>query len=71
MADITVTTLVDENNGTGNVSLREAIATAAPGDRIIFNASLVTGTPPNGTINLTNGELVIDKRPHHRGARHR
>ncbi|MGB3403757.1 MAG: Ig-like domain-containing protein [Microcoleaceae cyanobacterium] len=43
------------------MSLREAIATAAPGDRIIFDASLVTGTPPNGTINLTNGELVIDK----------
>ncbi len=56
MAEITVNTLVDENDGieTGGVSLREAIDAAASGDQILFDSSLA-----NGTIILTNGELVI------------
>ncbi len=56
MADITVTTLIDENDGieTGGVSLREAINAAASGDQILFDSSL-----ENQTITLTNGELVI------------
>ena len=60
MANIQVTTLIDENDeslnqGAGN-SLREAINFAGTGDTITF-ANNIDG----GTINLTNGELVIDK----------
>src|SRR5258705_1037201 len=51
-ATITVTTTAD--NGTG--SLRQALADATDGDTIQFDPAL------NGqTINLTTGELVIDK----------
>jgi hypothetical protein len=52
---ITVNTLVDENDGVGvgGISLRDAIAAAAPGDTIDFSVT--------GTIPLTNGELQIDK----------
>lgn len=55
LASFTVDTLVDENDGvgTGGVSLRDAIAAAGDGDDITFSVQ--------GTINLTNGELVIDK----------
>ena len=45
----TVTTLADSGDG----SLRQAIAEAAPGDTITFAVA--------GTIALTSGELVIDK----------
>jgi len=55
-ADITVTTLDDENGtcetGSG-CSLREAIAAANPGEKIGFSVT--------GTIILTNGELAINK----------
>src|SRR5262245_29633815 len=51
-----VNTLVDEDNGIiGGTSLREAIATASPGETITFDPSV------SGTIVLTLGELVIDK----------
>lgn len=56
MLSITVNTLVDENNGVGSgagTSLREAIATAVPGDTIAFSVT--------GTINLTLGQLQINK----------
>ncbi len=58
LAILTVNTLVDENNGigVGGVSLREAVAAAAPGDTINFSVT--------GTINLTNtgdGHIQIDK----------
>ena len=60
MANIQVTTLIDENDGSLNQgdgnSLREAINFAGTGDTITF-ADNIDG----GTINLTNGELVIDK----------
>ena len=60
MANIQVTTLIDENDGSLNQgagnSLREAINFAGTGDTITF-ANNIDG----GTINLTNGELVIDK----------
>jgi hypothetical protein len=58
---ITVNTLVDENNGVavGGISLRDAIAAAAPGDTINFASSLTSSGP--ATILLTNGELLIDK----------
>lgn len=49
---ITVTTTNDSGAG----SLRDAIATAAPGDTIDFDASLA-----GQTIRLTSGELSIDK----------
>ena len=39
MATITVNTLEDENNGTGDLSLREAIATATSGDPIGLDLS--------------------------------
>ncbi|NJL83225.1 MAG: hypothetical protein HC890_10210, partial [Chloroflexaceae bacterium] len=52
MNNIQVTTLDDQNNGpTDGTSLREAIATATPGDTITFANS--------GTINLTLGQLNI------------
>ena len=55
-ATLIVDTLVDENDGNfsaGDLSLREAIALATPGDTIAFANS--------GTITLTQGELKIDK----------
>jgi hypothetical protein len=53
---ITVNTLIDENNGSGNgfTSLREAIAVAAVGETITFSVT--------GTINLTSiSGLSIDQ----------
>ena len=52
MATITVTSTNDSGAG----SLREAIATAASGDTIIFDSSLA-----GQTITLTTGQLEIDK----------
>src|SRR5689334_12054116 len=57
LAIVTVTTTVDENNGTGAVSLREAVATAQPGDTIRFS---VTGTI-NLLANVSVGHIVINK----------
>ena len=57
MATFTVTTAIDENNGTGPLSLREAVNLAnatATRDRIEFAPS-VEGT----TLTLTGGELSI------------
>ena len=57
MAIFTVTTLDDEDNGTGGLSLREAVlaANAAAGaDEIRFNATLA-----DGTIALTFGEIAV------------
>src|SRR3954463_3014684 len=58
---ITVNTLVDENDGiaVGGISLRDAIAAAAPGDTINFAPSLNAGG--FAVIDLTHGSLVIDK----------
>ncbi len=59
LISLTVDTLVDENDGVlipGDVSLREAILFALPGATIDFDSSLA-----GGTIDLTLGELVIDK----------
>jgi len=55
MLSITVNTLVDENDGigVGGISLRDAIAAATPGETIDFSVT--------GTINLTQGELLINK----------
>ncbi|MCA9102782.1 MAG: hypothetical protein KDA63_16600, partial [Planctomycetales bacterium] len=53
---ITVNTLVDEADGSivdGDVSLRDAIALAAPGDTIDFSVT--------GTIVLSLGVLTVDK----------
>jgi len=56
LAIVTVNTTVDENNGTGNVSLREAVAAANSGDTIQFAANVT------GTINLASfGEIQISK----------
>jgi hypothetical protein len=57
--ELTVDTLVDENNGdlsSGDVSLREAIAFTEAGGKVSFSPSLA-----GGTIQLTQGELVINK----------
>ncbi len=54
-----VTILEDENDGdlsAGDVSLREAILYSDAGDTIGFDSSL-----SSGTINLTLGELVVEK----------
>src|SRR5262245_6605503 len=61
LLSITVNTLVDEIDGigAGGISLRDAIAAAAPGETIDFAASLTAGGP--ATILLTHGELGIDK----------
>jgi hypothetical protein len=61
MLSITVNTLVDENDGinVGGISLRDAIAAAAPGDTINFGP-LLTATGP-ATILLTHGELSVTK----------
>ena len=57
--EIVVSTLEDENDGdlsAGDLSLREAIATAESGDTITFDSNL------NGdTITLVDGELAIYK----------
>src|SRR4051812_43467298 len=47
LATIPVTTMTDENNGTGLVSLREAVGLANTGDTITFSV--------NGTIQLVGG----------------
>src|SRR5262245_41771089 len=47
LAIITVNTTADENNGTGNISLREAVGMADTGDTINFSVT--------GTINLQGG----------------
>ncbi|MFV2066251.1 MAG: choice-of-anchor Q domain-containing protein [Pirellulales bacterium] len=54
---ITVDTLVDETDGSivdGDISLRDALAVAEPGETIAFDISL-----DGGTILLTLGELAI------------
>ncbi len=59
LADFIVTTTNDENDGdfsTGDLSLREAIALANDGNIITFDSDL-----SGSTINLTLGELLIDK----------
>ena len=59
MQEFIVSTLEDENDGNfgeGDLSLREAIATANSGDTITFNSSL-----SGGTIDLSLGELLIDR----------
>ncbi len=53
LATLTVTTLIDENDGIGNLSLREAIASANSGDTITFATS--------GVIILTLGQLTVNK----------
>jgi hypothetical protein len=56
LAIVTVNTTIDENNGTGNTSLREAVATANSGDTIQFAPSVT------GTINLASfGQIQISK----------
>jgi hypothetical protein len=61
LLSITVNTLIDENDGTGvgDISLRDAIAAAAPGDTINFAPSLTAPGP--ATILLTHGELSVNK----------
>ena len=61
MLSITVNTLVDENDGigTGGISLRDAIAAAAPGETINFAPSLTSGGP--ATIELAHGEIAFYK----------
>ena len=57
--EIVVSILEDENDGdfsAGDLSLREAIATAESGDTITFDSTI-----SGGTINLVDGELTIDK----------
>jgi hypothetical protein len=59
LSDPIVDNLVDEDDGnlsSGDVSLREAIRFAKPGQTINFSPSL-----SGSTIALTQGELVIDK----------
>jgi hypothetical protein len=53
--------LVDENDGinVGGISLRDAIAAAAPGDTINFAPSLTAAGPAK--ILLTHGDLAISK----------
>ena len=56
---LTVNTLTDEADGRiddGDISLRDAITNAAPGEIIDFDASL-----DGGTILLTLGELVVTR----------
>jgi len=56
---LTVDTLIDEADGNiddGDVSLRDALAAAAPGETIDFDASL-----DGGTILLTMGELAVTR----------
>ena len=59
MEEFIVSILEDENDGdfsAGDLSLREAIATAESGDTITFDSNL-----SGGTINLVDGELALDK----------
>ncbi|MDX1976208.1 MAG: choice-of-anchor Q domain-containing protein [Pseudanabaenaceae cyanobacterium bins.68] len=60
MATLTVTTLADEldpvNNPNGFTSLREAVRDAAAGDTVVFSSAIAAGT-----INLTLGQLVLNK----------
>jgi hypothetical protein len=58
---VTVTTLVDENDGVdvGGTSLRDAIAAAPAGETIEFAPALTNAGP--ATILLTRGELFIRK----------
>ena len=59
LAVVTVNTLVDEADGSitdGDISLRDAIATAADGDIIDFDEAL-----GGGTILLTLGELLVTR----------
>ncbi len=55
---VIVNTLADENDGTasGGISLRDALAAAAPGSTITFAPGLV-----GGTVLLEEGELVMGK----------
>lgn len=55
---VIVDTLADENDGTGSggISLRDAVAAAAPGSTIAFAPGLA-----GGTLVLDGGELVIGK----------
>ena len=55
---LTVNTLVDENDGIGigGISLRDALGAIADGGTISFDPSI-----NNGTIDLANGQLAIDK----------
>ncbi len=56
---LTVDTLVDEADGSiddGDISIRDAIAAAAPGETIDFDAAL-----DGGTILLSLGELVLTR----------
>lgn len=56
-ASVTVTTVTDQNDGAANgISLRDAVALAAPGDTILFNANL-----NGGTLVLTLGEITLTK----------
>ncbi|MCB0040603.1 MAG: hypothetical protein KDE23_13035 [Caldilinea sp.] len=50
------TWVITSTDDSGPGTLRQAIADAAPGDVIVFDASLV-----GATITLTSGELLIDK----------
>ena len=59
MQEFIVSNLEDENDSDfseGDLSLREAIAIAESGDLVTFSSNL-----RGGTINLSLGELVIDK----------
>jgi len=49
---------VTNTNDSGAASLRQAIANAAPGDTIDFDATVFSSPQ---TITLTSGELIIDK----------
>jgi predicted outer membrane repeat protein len=55
MLSITVNTLLDENDGigVGGISLRDAVAAAAPGETINFSVA--------GTMALVHGQIAIDK----------
>lgn len=61
LTTITVNTLADENNGVGNgdISLRDALAAANPGDTIQFDELLFEDGP--ATIILTHNQLVVNK----------
>ena len=52
--------MVDGDYGAGNLSLREAIAIALPGDTIAFDLA-VFPDPTAGTITLALGELLVNK----------
>jgi Right handed beta helix region len=67
MLSITVNTPADENDGinVGGISLRDAIAAAAPGDTINFAPSLTANGPATIKLNQhalsNNGELFIKR----------